>query len=182
MYVGVLHALLAAPAGAARGKRTRWGGGVTRYNLFWYPLWNSLLHPVVFCWSPPPPRTLPRVTALIDCFVPHGTQQAVTLVSYRPMYTYDGLKNEYRFSSPRSAAAAAVSSVRRYLRHHNPDPSAPNGVRPAAVQTFVKSTAGYCVITYLVRGTRRAGPIAGLLLLIGWLTDRSHLAPRSVFF
>lgn len=38
----------------------------------------------------------------------------------------------------------------RYLRHHNPDPSAPNGVRPSAVQTFVKSTAGYCVITYLV--------------------------------
>ncbi|CAN0011291.1 unnamed protein product, partial [Sphacelaria rigidula] len=37
-----------------------------------------------------------------------------------------------------------------YLRHHNPDPTAPNGVRPSAVQTFVKSTAGYCVITYLV--------------------------------
>lgn len=44
-----------------------------------------------------------------------------------------------------------TTTTKRYLRHHNPDPSAPNGVRPSAVQTFVKSTAGYCVITYLVR-------------------------------
>lgn len=47
-------------------------------------------------------------------------------------------------------AEKLISPGDRYLRHHNPDPTAPNGVRPSAVQTFVKSTAGYCVITYLV--------------------------------
>ncbi|CAB1107106.1 unnamed protein product [Ectocarpus sp. CCAP 1310/34] len=53
-------------------------------------------------------------------------------------------------SQPVSAVLSAHNgSILEYLRHHNPDPSAPNGVRPAAVQTFVKSTAGYCVITYL---------------------------------
>ncbi|CAM9398350.1 unnamed protein product, partial [Hapterophycus canaliculatus] len=54
-------------------------------------------------------------------------------------------------SQPVSAVLSAHNgSILEYLRHHNPDPSAPNGVRPSAVQTFVKSTAGYCVITYLL--------------------------------
>ncbi|CAM9876490.1 unnamed protein product, partial [Laminaria digitata] len=54
-------------------------------------------------------------------------------------------------SQPVSSVLSAFNgSILEYLRHHNPDPSAPYGVGASAVQTFVKSTAGYCVITYLV--------------------------------
>lgn len=37
-----------------------------------------------------------------------------------------------------------------YLRDHNPDPSTPLGVTAAAMDTYVRSCAGYCVITYLL--------------------------------
>lgn len=37
-----------------------------------------------------------------------------------------------------------------YLRHHNPDASAPLGVRKEAHDVFVRSCAGYCVITYIL--------------------------------
>ena len=41
-------------------------------------------------------------------------------------------------------------SIGAYLRHHNPDPSRPDGVSAAARDAFTRSTAGYCVITYLL--------------------------------
>ncbi|KAI9706856.1 MAG: Phosphatidylinositol (PI) 3-kinase [Bogoriella megaspora] len=54
-------------------------------------------------------------------------------------------------SSPLSAIVAKhKGSLLAYLRAHNPDPSAPHGVRPLAMDTYVKSCAGYCVITYLL--------------------------------
>ncbi|KND89763.1 Phosphatidylinositol 3-kinase VPS34 [Tolypocladium ophioglossoides CBS 100239] len=37
-----------------------------------------------------------------------------------------------------------------YLRHHNPDDRQPLGVRPETLDTYVKSCAGYCVITYIL--------------------------------
>lgn len=37
-----------------------------------------------------------------------------------------------------------------YLQANNPDNKAPLGVRKEAMETFVKSCAGYCVITYLL--------------------------------
>ena len=37
-----------------------------------------------------------------------------------------------------------------YLRDHNPDTSQPLGVRAEALDTYVKSCAGYCVITYIL--------------------------------
>ncbi|KAH9436596.1 hypothetical protein MCOR02_000269 [Pyricularia oryzae] len=37
-----------------------------------------------------------------------------------------------------------------YLRHHNPDDAAPLGVRKEAHDMFVRSCAGYCVITYIL--------------------------------
>jgi len=45
------------------------------------------------------------------------------------------------------------NSILGYLRHHNPaTPSAPSvlGVRKDAMDNYVKSVAGYCVITYLL--------------------------------
>ena len=41
-------------------------------------------------------------------------------------------------------------SVLAYLRSTNPDPSGPMGIRKETMDTYVKSCAGYCVITYLL--------------------------------
>jgi phosphatidylinositol 3-kinase len=42
------------------------------------------------------------------------------------------------------------NTVLAYLKYNNPDDKAPLGVRKEALETFVKSCAGYCVITYLL--------------------------------
>lgn len=42
------------------------------------------------------------------------------------------------------------NSVLAYLKSHSPDDKAALGVRKEALDTFVKSCAGYCVITYLL--------------------------------
>lgn len=57
---------------------------------------------------------------------------------------------------PSTPLASAVTkykgqgSILSYLRANNPDESAPLGVRKEAMDTYVKSCAGYCVITYLL--------------------------------
>jgi phosphatidylinositol 3-kinase len=42
------------------------------------------------------------------------------------------------------------NTVLEYLKYNNPDDKAPLGVRKEALDVFVKSCAGYCVITYLL--------------------------------
>jgi len=42
------------------------------------------------------------------------------------------------------------NSLLSYLRKHNPDAKAPLGVKPSAMDTYIKSCAGYCVITYIL--------------------------------
>ncbi|KFH46181.1 Phosphatidylinositol 3-kinase catalytic subunit type-like protein [Hapsidospora chrysogenum ATCC 11550] len=37
-----------------------------------------------------------------------------------------------------------------FLRHHNPDDRQPLGVRQETIDTYVRSCAGYCVITYIL--------------------------------
>ena len=49
-----------------------------------------------------------------------------------------------------SIVAKNKGSLLGYLRTNNPDASAPLGVRKQAMDTFIKSCAGYCVITYLL--------------------------------
>jgi phosphatidylinositol 3-kinase len=55
---------------------------------------------------------------------------------------------------PSMTLGAAVNkykgSLLAYLRANNPDDSAPLGVRKEAMDTYIKSCAGYCVITYLL--------------------------------
>ncbi|RKP35330.1 kinase-like domain-containing protein [Dimargaris cristalligena] len=57
---------------------------------------------------------------------------------------------------PSSALAQVLTehndSVLAYLRLHNPDPrpTVPYGVTAGAMDTYIKSCAGYCVITYLL--------------------------------
>ena len=49
-----------------------------------------------------------------------------------------------------AACAKYKGSLLAYLRANNPDNSAPLGVRKETMDTYVKSCAGYCVITYLL--------------------------------
>lgn len=58
-------------------------------------------------------------------------------------------------STPLAAIVSSSSnkykgSVLNYLRVHNPDKGQPLGVRAEAMDNYVKSCAGYCVITYLL--------------------------------
>ncbi|KAF2270189.1 phosphatidylinositol 3-kinase-like protein [Lojkania enalia] len=49
-----------------------------------------------------------------------------------------------------SAVAKHKGSLLAYLRANNPDDTAPLSVRKEAMDTYIKSCAGYCVITYLL--------------------------------
>ena len=41
-------------------------------------------------------------------------------------------------------------SIQNFFRKHNPCESGPYGIQPEVMDTYVKSCAGYCVITYLL--------------------------------
>ncbi|KAI9045304.1 phosphatidylinositol 3-kinase VPS34 [Aspergillus affinis] len=49
-----------------------------------------------------------------------------------------------------SAVSAKYKSVLAYLRANNPDDNEPLGIRKETMDTYIKSCAGYCVITYLL--------------------------------
>ena len=53
-------------------------------------------------------------------------------------------------STSLSAASAKYKSILAYLKEHNPDENEPLGVRKETMDTYIKSCAGYCVITYLL--------------------------------
>ncbi|KAK7202392.1 kinase-like domain-containing protein [Myxozyma melibiosi] len=53
-------------------------------------------------------------------------------------------------STSLAAALGEYHSILAFLKEHNPDANAPLGVKAEAMDTFVKSCAGYCVITYLL--------------------------------
>ena len=66
--------------------------------------------------------------------------------------TSDGLMEFVLDSQPVSQVVANYESpqILSFLRQHNPDQSAEFGVAPEALNTYVKSVAGYCVLTYLL--------------------------------
>ena len=41
-------------------------------------------------------------------------------------------------------------SIQNYLRTHNPSESGPFGISASVLDTYIKSLAGYCVITYIM--------------------------------
>jgi phosphatidylinositol 3-kinase len=53
-------------------------------------------------------------------------------------------------STPLSDVDKTDRSILNFLRRHNPDPNAPLGVRKETMDTYIKSCAGYCVITYIL--------------------------------
>lgn len=74
------------------------------------------------------------------------------LTPYRILATgpRDGMIEFVSTSSPISEVLAKHGSIQEYFRVHAPEPGAPFGIRPEVLATFVKSLAGYCVITYLL--------------------------------
>ena len=56
-----------------------------------------------------------------------------------PSMSLQGIVNKYK-----------GNTVLAYLKYNNPDNKAPLGVRKEALDIFIKSCAGYCVITYLL--------------------------------
>jgi len=63
----------------------------------------------------------------------------------------DGLMEFVRSSMPISAVLKTYNnSIADYLRHHRPDKAGPYEIAASALDTFVKSCAGYCVITYIL--------------------------------
>lgn len=47
-------------------------------------------------------------------------------------------------------ALAFEGSIQNYFRKHHPQENAPYGIAPPIMDTYVRSCAGYCVITYLL--------------------------------
>ncbi|KAH7390258.1 kinase-like domain-containing protein [Cadophora sp. MPI-SDFR-AT-0126] len=60
-------------------------------------------------------------------------------VQFVPSMSLQSIVNKYK-----------GNTVLAYLKYNNPDDKAPLGVRKEALDTFIKSCAGYCVITYLL--------------------------------
>lgn len=54
----------------------------------------------------------------------------------------------------RSSALASIlnkhKTIQKYLNLHHPDPNGPFQLEPEVLNTFVKSCAGYCVMTYIL--------------------------------
>jgi phosphatidylinositol 3-kinase len=62
----------------------------------------------------------------------------------------DGIMEFVSNSMPISAILKNHSTLANYLRIHNPDDSGPYGISSIAMETFVRSCAGYAVITYIL--------------------------------
>eukprot|EP01132_Coremiostelium_polycephalum_P006787 gene6787-8421_t len=56
--------------------------------------------------------------------------------------------------SPCEAMASVLrkydGEIHKFFKAHHPDPDSPYGIAPDVLDTFVKSCAGYCVITYIL--------------------------------
>lgn len=74
------------------------------------------------------------------------------LTPYRILATgpRDGMIEFVGRSSPISEVLAKYGTIHDYFRAHHPDAAAPFGIQPDVISTFIKSCAGYCVITYLL--------------------------------
>ncbi len=70
-----------------------------------------------------------------------ATSNRMGLTQFVPSVSFQSLAARYK-GAPNAALA--------YLRQNNPDASAPLGLRHETLDTFVKSCAGYCVITYIL--------------------------------
>lgn len=47
-------------------------------------------------------------------------------------------------------ALAAEGSIHNFFRKHHPSETSPYGIKPEIMDTYIKSCAGYCIITYIL--------------------------------
>jgi len=62
----------------------------------------------------------------------------------------DGIMEFVRNSSAISSVLKNFGSISEYLRHHCPDKTAPFEIAPKALDTFIRSCAGCCVVTFIL--------------------------------
>ena len=75
----------------------------------------------------------------------------LNLTPYRVLATgSDSGLVEFVPSIPVATVLSQYSTIEKYLATYNPDPAGLYGIKPEALLTFVKSCAGYCVITYIL--------------------------------
>ncbi|KAL9935214.1 hypothetical protein V8E36_005562 [Tilletia maclaganii] len=76
------------------------------------------------------------------------------ITPYRVLATgpLDGIAQYVPSSTIAAIMAQYGGSLLNFLRHHHPDDTSLGtfGVKPAVLDTFVRSCAGYCVVTYLL--------------------------------
>lgn len=74
------------------------------------------------------------------------------LTPYRILATsaFTGIVQFVESQSLASIEEGKYGGVLQFLRHHYPDEAQDLGIRADVMDTYVKSCAGYCVITYLL--------------------------------
>ncbi|CAM9886315.1 unnamed protein product, partial [Phaeothamnion confervicola] len=121
-------------------------------------------HPAEFLRSPPfhsatsrpvPSRRLPsRPVPSRPVRSRSARSRPASAQPYRVLATgpTSGLVEFVAESTPLSAVLQqhAGLGILGYLRRHRGDPAGPLGVSRAAMDTYLRSTAGYCVLTYLL--------------------------------
>jgi hypothetical protein len=55
-------------------------------------------------------------------------------------------------ASPPGSPVTAYNPIQAFLRHHSPAETEEFGVRAEVMQTFMRSSAGYSVISYILGG------------------------------
>lgn len=91
-----------------------------------------------------------QMISLIDrLFRREHVDLGLTPYKVLPTSSNDGLI-EYVPSIPLSSIIKTSGSIIRHLVAVHPDPSAPLGVNPHVLDTFVRSAAGNCVVTYVL--------------------------------
>ncbi|KAK4173181.1 kinase-like domain-containing protein [Triangularia setosa] len=68
-----------------------------------------------------------------------ATSTSAGLSQFVPSMTFQGISSKYR-----------TNPAQAYLKQNNPDAQGPFGMRKESLDTFVRSCAGYCVITYIL--------------------------------
>ncbi|KAK0723818.1 kinase-like domain-containing protein [Apiosordaria backusii] len=68
-----------------------------------------------------------------------ATSTSAGLSQFVPSMTFQGIASKFR-----------TNPAQAYLKQNNPDAQGPFGMRKESLDTFVRSCAGYCVITYIL--------------------------------